>query len=169
MGIKLRRILAGVVTTAAMATLNASPVAAVQADIVKFQVDFSETFSDCGFEAVQTVVGFVTVHDFFDKSGSLKIEIATYSFTETYSNPANETSIRTRDVGPDILTVSTDGSFTQASIGLITNIVVPGEGKLAGVSGKLVASFDAGGNFIGVTFVAGPHDDFLAALCEALA
>ncbi len=72
-------------------------------------------------------------------------------------------------MGPNILTVSKDGSFTVATIGLITNVVVPGQGKVAGESGRIVASFDADGNFIGVVFVAGPDDDFLAAICEVLA
>jgi hypothetical protein len=169
MGRTFRRLAAGMVTVVALATLGASPASAVKPDIFKIPVNFSETFSDCGFDVVHTVVGFVTIHDFFDEIGNLTFEIATFSFTETFSNPANDTSIRTRDVGPDITTVSQDGSFTVATIGLITNIVVPGEGKLAGISGTIVSSFDAEGNFIDVIFVAGPHDDLLPAICDALA
>jgi hypothetical protein len=169
MGSILRRIVAGMVTSAVLATVGASPAAAVRPDIVKFQVDFSETFSDCGFDVVHTTVGFVTVHDYFDQTGTLNVEIANFSFTETFANPENGASIRTRDVGPNILTVSKDGSFTVATIGLITNVIVPGQGKVAGESGTIVASFDADGNFIDVVFVAGPHDDFLAAICEVLA
>ncbi len=160
MGRTFRRLAAGLVSVVALATLGASPASADKPDIFKIPVNFSETFSDCGFDVVHTVVGFVTIHDFFDEIGNLTVEIGTFSFTETFSNPANDTSIRTRDVGPDITTVSQDGSFTVATIG---------EGKLAGVSGTIVSSFDAEGNLIDIIFVAGPHDDLLPAICDALA
>jgi len=165
----MRAILRSTLLAAAASLLLASAATAAQPDIVKFQINFSETFSDCGFDAVHTTIGFVTVHDFFDQTGTLKVEIANFSFTETFANPENGASVRTQDVGPNILTVSKDGSFTVATIGLITNVVVPGQGKVAGESGRIVASFDADGNFIGVVFVAGPDDDFLAAICEVLA
>jgi hypothetical protein len=46
---------------------------------------------------------------------------------------------------------------------------VPGQGRLSGVSGIIVTTLDAKGNEIETVFEGGPHDDFVAAICTALA
>jgi len=153
----------------AVAMLAAAPAEAAQPFIMKIPLDVIDTFSDCGFQVVHHTEGFFTVHVFFDTNGNPRMEIDTFALTESYTNPANGISVSTRDVGPDIITFQQDGSFTVATIGLVSHIVVKGQGETAARVGKIVATFDADGNFIGIAFEAGKHDDLLPAICAALA
>ena len=133
------------------------------------QVDDSMSFNDCGFTIESHVKGFIRVHDFLDEEGNLVREIANFNLKVTYTNPETGETLSSRSVGPDILTVNEDGSATVASIGIIARIVVPGEGLLVAQVGKIVFFFtDPEDEEPDVIFVAGPHEDLLAALCEAL-
>ena len=145
----------------AVAMLAAAPAEAAKPFILKIPVDFTDTFNDCGFTIVQHTEGFVTVHIFFDTNGNPRMEIDTFAFKESFTNPANGISLSTPNVGPDIFTVQQDGSVTLASIGLIGHIVVKGQGEIAAQVGKIVFTFDANGDFTGVAFEAGKHDDLL--------
>ena len=153
----------------AVAMLAAAPAEAAKPFILKVPVDFTDTFNDCGFTIVEHIEGFFTIHVFFDTNGNPRMEIDTFALTESYTNPANGISVSTRDVGPDIITFQQDGSFTVATIGLVSHIVVKGQGETAARVGKIVATFDADGNLTGIAFEAGKHDDLLPAICAALA
>ena len=152
-----------------VALLAAAPVEAAQPFILKVPVDFSDTFGDCGFTIVHHVEGFFTIHVFFDKNGDPRTEIDTFALKESFTNPANGMSFSTPDVGPDIITFHKDGSMTVATIGLVSHVVLKGQGETAARVGKIVATFDAEGNLIGIAFEAGKHDDLLPAICAALA
>jgi hypothetical protein len=149
--------------------LEPAPAGALQPDVSTITVDKLITIPDCGFDVELSTVGFITVHEFFDEQGNLEMDISNFSLTQTFTNPETGESITTRNVGPDITSINQDGSSTVASIGLITNVVVPGQGKLSGVSGIIVTTLDAEGNEIETVFEGGPHDDFVAAICTALA
>jgi len=152
----------------AVAMLAAAPAEAAKPFIMKIPLDVIDTFSDCGFQVVHHTEGFFTVHVFFDTNGNPRMEIDTFALKESYTNPANGISLSTRDVGPDIVTFQQDGSFTRASIGLISHIVVKGQGEIAAQVGKIVFTFDANGDFTGVAFEAGKHGPLLPAICAAL-
>ena len=153
----------------AVAMLAAAPAEAAKPFILKVPVDFTDTFNDCGFTIVEHIEGFFTIHVFFETNGNPRIEIDTFALKETFTNPANGISLSTPNVGPDIITFHKDGSMTVATIGLVSHVVLKGQGEIAARVGKIVATFDADGNFIGIAFEAGKHDDLLPAICAALA
>lgn len=153
----------------AVAMLATAPAEAAKPFILKVPVDVIDTFNDCGFTIVHHVVGFFTIHVFFDKSGDPRTEIDTFALKESFTNPANGMSFSTPDVGPDIITFHKDGSVTVATIGLVSHVVLKGQGEIAAQVGKIVATFDADGNFTGIAFEAGKHDELLPAICAALA
>jgi len=152
----------------AVAMLAVVPTKAATPFILKVPVDFTSTFSDCGFTVVDHNEGSFTVHVFFDKNGDPRIEIDTYSLKESWTNPANGMSFSTTDAGPGITTIHKDGSQTLADIGLVAHVVLKGQGKVAAQVGKIALTFDADGNLIGSAFEAGQHDDLLPAICAAL-
>ena len=152
-----------------MAMLVAAPTQAAKPLILKVPVDFTDTFSDCGFTIVHHVEGSFTVHVFFDKNGDPATEIDTYALKESFTNPANGMSFSTPNVGPDIITFHKDGSVTVASIGLLSHVVLKGQGEIVARVGKIVFTFNAGGNFTGIAFEAGKHDELLPAICAVLA
>jgi hypothetical protein len=152
-----------------VAMLAAAPTEAAKPFIQKVPVDFTDTFSDCGFTIVDHNEGSFTVHVFFDKNGDPKIEIDTLALKESFTNPANGMSFSTTDAGPSIITFHKDGSLTVADIGLVAHVVLKGQGEIAAQVGKIVATFDADGNLTGIAFEAGKHDELLPVICAALA
>jgi hypothetical protein len=161
-----------ILTTAlvlAVALLAAARTEAASPVIFKVPVDFTDTFSDCGFTIIDHNQGSFTVHVFFDKNGDPKIEIDSFALKETFTNPANGMSFTTTDAGPSITTFHKDGSLTVADIGLFSHVVLKGQGVVAAQVGKIVAAFDADGNLVAITFEAGKHDELLTAICAALA
>ena len=167
MNSKKRSILMPVLAFA-VAMLAAAPAEAAKPFILKMPVDFTDTFDDCGFTIVHHVEGFFTIHVFFDKSGNPRTEIDTFALRESFTNPANGMSFSTPNVGPDIISFHEDGSVTVATIGLVSHVVLKGQGEIAARVGKIVATFDADGNLTGIAFEAGKHDDLLPAICAAL-
>jgi len=164
-----KRLILMLVLVVAVVMLAAAPAEAAKPFIVKVPVDFTDTFNDCGFTVVDHNEGSFTIHVFFDKNGDPKIEIDTFALKETFTNPANGMSFSTTDAGPSTTTFHKDGSRTVADIGLVSHIVLKGQGEIAAQVGKIVATFDADGNFTGITFEAGKHDELLPAICAALA
>jgi hypothetical protein len=164
-----RRLILMLVLVVAVVMLAVAPAEAVKPFIMKVPVDFTDTFDDCGFTIVHHVQGSITVHVFFDKNGNPKTEIDTFALTESFTNPDNGMSFSTQSVGPDIISFKNDGSVTVASIGIISHVVLKGQGEIAARVGKIVFTFDASGNFTGTSFEAGKHDELLPAICAALA
>ncbi len=152
----------------ALTMLAISPTTAATPIILKVPVDFTSTFNGCAFPVVDHVEGSVTVHIFFDNNGDPKFEIDSYAFKETWTNPANGMSLSTTDAGPTIVTIHQDGSQTQALLGLVTHVIVKGQGQIAAQVGKIVFTLDANGNLTGTAFVAGKYDDLVPAICAAL-
>jgi hypothetical protein len=164
-----KRFILMLVLVVAVAMLAAAPAEAAKPFILKVPVDFTDTFDDCGFTIVHHFQGSFTIHGFLDKNGNPKTEIDTFAFTESFTNPDNGMSFSTQNVGPDIISFKQDGSFTVATIGLVSHVVLKGQGEIAASVGKIVTTFDASGNFTGIAFEAGKHDELLPAICAALA
>ena len=148
--------------------LAAAPAEAAQPEILKMPADFTDTFDTCGFTVEHHVEGHLTIHIFFDKNGNPRFQVNTFAFTESFTNPVNGMSITTRNVGPDKITFNEDGTVTVATIGLLSHVIVKGQGETAALVGKIVFTFDAEGNLIGTSFEAGKHEDLLPAICAAL-
>ena len=164
-----KRLVLTQILAVTMVMLVAAPTEAAKPMILKVPVDFTDTFSDCGFTIIDHIEGSVTVHVFFDKNGDPAFEIDSFALKETLTNPANGMSFSTPIAGPDIFTFHKDGSVTVASIGLIAHVVFKGQGEIAAQVGKIVVTFDADGNLIGIAFQAGKHDALLPAICAVLA
>jgi len=164
-----KRLILMLVLVVTVAMLAAAPAEAAKPFILKVPVDFTDTFDDCGFTIVHHVQGSFTIHGFVDKNGNPKTEIDTFALKESFTNPDNGMSFSTPDVGPDIISFKSDGSTTVANIGLLSHVVLKGQGEIAAVVGKIMFTFDASGNFTGIAFEAGKHDELLPAICAALA
>ena len=164
-----KRLVLTQILVVTMAMLVAAPTEAATPMILKLPTDFTETFSDCGFTIVHHVEGSITIHVFFDKNGDPAFEIDNFALKESFTNPANGMSISTPNVGAGIITFHKDGSFTLADIGLLSHIVLKGQGEIAAKVGRIVVTFDADGNVTGIAFEAGKHDALLPAICTVLA
>jgi hypothetical protein len=170
-GISMKSPKSSIVTAVlvfAVAMLAVAPAKAATPFILKVPVDFTGTSNDCGFTVVDHNEGSFTVHVFFDKNGDPKIEIDTYALKETWTNPANGMSLSTTDAGPLITTFHKDGTQTQAEIGLVTHVVLKGQGTIAAEVGRIVYTLDAAGEITGTLFEAGKNDDPFPAICAAI-
>lgn len=162
-----RRLLLVVLTILLTLTLFTSAFAA-KPDFITIQVDDTAPIGECdGFTVIEHVEGTIKISTHFDQAGNLAMEISRYSLRHTLSNSVTGASLSSPDVGIDKATLNPDGSGTVAVIGIVTRIVVPGQGRVFAHLGRIV--FDA---ITGeVVFEAGQHDDFadlLPALCSAL-
>ena len=128
----------------------------------------SESHSDnCGsFEITHSIEGQVRIFDFTPTRFQ-----AVYHFVETFTNPANGKSLWTPNVGPDNVTFMEDGSVLVAAIGLISRLVVPGEGVVTQDAGRIVLYYEnIDDQEPDVVFEAGPHDGgTYPAICDYLA
>ena len=162
-----RRLLLSCSTILLTLTL-VTPARAGKPDMITIPVDVTFVTGECdGFSVIEHVQGRIKVSTHFDKNGNFVMEIARYSLRHTYSNSETGASIFSPDVGIDKTVINPDGSGTVAVIGIVSRIVVPGEGLVFTHLGKIVFDINTGE----VVFEAGQHDDFaelLPALCSAL-
>ena len=164
---KYRRLLL-VILIALLTLIPFTTAYAVKPDIITIPVD--DTFeSECdGFTLIERVEGTIKISTHFDHDGNFKMEIVRFSLRHTFTNSETGASLFSPDVGIDKITVNQDGSVTIAVIGIVSRIIVPGEGLVFAHLGRIV--FDA---FTGeAIFQAGPHDDLddvLPLICSALA
>ena len=162
-----RRLLFSVLTVLLTITFFTSALAA-KPDIITIQVDDTFTIGECdGFTVMERVEGRIKVSTHYDQDGNFAMEINRFSLRHTLTNSETGASLFSPDVGIDKLTIHQDGSATLAVIGLVSRIVVPGEGLVFAHLGRIVFDADTGE----VLSVAGPHDDFadlFPLLCAAL-
>lgn len=123
----------------------------------------------CGFPLDLRSDGSFEVTIYFDSSGGLTKLIGTPfggPFTLTLINPATGKSATSQSTGfVGIQTYNPDGSLaSEADTGVTFNFVLPGQGTVFHVSGRIV--FTASGD---VTFAAGPHPVITDAMCAYLA
>ena len=158
-----RRLLIVILITLLTLTLFTSASAA-KPEIITIPVDDTFVAGDCdGFSVIEHVQGTIKVSTHFDQNGNFVMEIARYRLRHTLSNSETGASLFSPDVGIDMQ----DGSGTLAVIGLVSRIVVPGEGVVFARVGRIVFDLNTGE----VVFESGQQDDFanlLPALCSAL-
>jgi len=141
---------------------------AAKPEFLTIQVDDTAPIAECdGFTLIEHVEGTIKISTHFDQDGNLAMEISRFRLRHTFSNSVSGASVTSPDVGIDKLTLNQDGSGTVAVIGIVSRIVVPGEGPVFVHLGTIVFDVNTGE----VVFEAGQHDDFaglLPALCSAL-
>jgi hypothetical protein len=157
-----RRFLLVPFTLLVSLTLFTSAFAA-KPEMFTIAVDDTFVLGDCnGFSVIEHVEGTVKVSTHFDKDGNFTMEIVRFGLRHTYTNSETGASLSSPDVGIDKV-----GSGEVNVIGIVSRIVVPGEGLVFAHLGKIVFEAETGE----VLFVAGPHDDLadlLPALCSGL-
>ena len=128
-----------------------------------------------GFALDVSAQGRIKVRTFLE-DGQVVREVATIALRRTATNPETGESMWTPDVGVDIFRPEEDGSGTLMVMGLVTRLVVPGEGLVFADIGKVTLFFDSPTDTEpDVLFEAGRHDEnengavVDAILCEALA
>ena len=145
-----------------------TPALAAKPEMFTIPVDDTFVIEGCdGFSVIEHVQGKVKFSTHFDKNGNFVMEIARFSLRHTYTNSETGASLFTPDVGIDKTVINEDGSGTTAVIGIVSRIIVPGEGPVFRHLGRIVFDVNTGD----VVFEAGQHDDFaglLPALCSAL-
>jgi hypothetical protein len=148
--------------TAAPSALAAKP------ETVTVPTDFS--FVDdtsCGFPVETHITGFVRFIVFRDENGNVTRQINSFHQQITYTNLDTGKSVTSPSVGPDILYFQEDGSVTVFVLGIVSRIIVPGQGVVNLSVGRVVIAFPAEGEGE-VLFEAGPKDDLFPALCDLL-
>jgi hypothetical protein len=145
-----------------------TPAAASKPDMFTAIVDDTFEAADCGgFTLIESVQGRVKFSGHFDRDGNFVMEIARFSLKHTFTNSVTGASLFSPDVGIDKTVVNPDGSGTVAVVGVVSRIVVPGEGVVFRHLGRLVFDLETDE----VVFEAGQHDDFaelVPLLCSAL-
>jgi hypothetical protein len=162
-----RRLLLVVLTI--LLTLSLFPSAlAAKPEFIVIPVDETAALGDCaGFTVIEHVEGTVKVSIHLDQDGNFVMQVTRFRLRHTFSNSETGASLFSPDVGIDKVSVSQDGSESVAVIGIVSRIVVPGEGLVFAHLGKIVFDINTGE----VLFEAGPHDDLaglLSVLCSAL-
>jgi len=168
----MKRYAVGVLVVGALAFISAA--GAAKPDATRIEVDEINLGAiDCGsYELDEHLTGHIILRDFFT-DGEFVMSVNNFALKHTISNPTTGESLTTPDVGADHLTVAEDGSAIVAVIGIVSRVVVPGEGIVAGEVGKVTLLFtDPADTEPDVVSVAGIHDGFDAidaAFCAALA
>jgi hypothetical protein len=162
-----RRLLLILLVTLLTLTLFTSALAA-KPEFFTVHVDDTYEVGECdGFTIINHEEGKAKFSTHFDQDGNFVMNIGRFSLRHTLSNSVTGKSLFSPDVGIDKFTIHQDGSATLAVIGLITRIVVPGEGLVFARFGRLVINADTGETI----FEAGRWDDFadlIPVLCSAL-
>ena len=145
-----------------------TPALAAKPEMFTLLVDDTFVAGECdGFSVIESVQGRIKFSAHFDNDGNFVMEIARFSLRHTFTNSETGAALSSPDVGIDKTVVNEDGSGTTAVIGIVSQIIVPGEGPVFRHLGRLVIDL----NTDEVVFEAGQHDDFaglLPALCSAL-
>lgn len=105
------------------------------AEPITIPVDSSFELTDCGFPVILHTEGTVQVH----KPGENAVDV--FHLTVTYTNPANGKSLYTPNVGAGVTQMKQDGSTIVRYTGIITRIVLPGQGLVAAGIGQVVITF----------------------------
>jgi hypothetical protein len=162
-----RRILAALGTAALLAT--APTAMAGKPEMHTLPVDEVDTIDCGGFTLEDHVFGTITGRFNEYADGSAR-DISSIRLRHVVTNPQTGESLTSNDVGVDKVAIHPDGSATVRQIGLIARYRIPGQGLIGHESGITVRFFtDPSDEEPGVLFEAGPKDDIVAALCQALA
>lgn len=121
-------------------------------------VDQVQTLSLCQFPVLRHDQGTLIFQDSFDQNGNVLWENAIFSnWRITFTNPANNKSVTSIRAYNERFVLNDNGSFRTMSAGLVAQLIVPGQGIVAGNAGVITAFFDVSGDLVSV-LVAGNHD-----------
>ncbi len=153
-----------------MALLLTAPAFAVPPTFETIPLE--RTFVDseaCGFPVKAEITGKLKIQHHFDQEGDPVFDRITFvQWSLTITNLETGESIRTVGPEPIKVTFNQDGSVTEAHMGLIHHIVVPGEGLVTADVGRIV--FLITEDDFETTFEAGIHEmRFFHTFCEVLA
>jgi hypothetical protein len=151
-------------------TVGTAFAAAPAPEQFRVPVDHIQTLSVCGFPVLRHDEGTLIFQDSFDENGNVVWENAIFSnWRITFTNPANNKSVASTRAYNERFVLDEDGSFRTMSAGLVAELVVPGQGLVAGNVGVITAVFDSSGNLVSV-LAAGEHDGAIAQfICPYLA
>lgn len=121
----------------------------------------------CGFRIERDISGDLIQTTFVDNDGNTKrfLEVAP-GWKITFMNPANGNSVTYPAVFSIHRTFNADGSVDEARVGIAFRVIVPGEGRVAINTGRLLLHISASGE-VTVVQDAGPSDS-IQAVCNAL-
>jgi len=169
----MRHIALVAALSAALSLLVFSGTAsAANPNMQRIEVDeFVPAFLDCGSYSLDYHnFGFVIFRAFV-KDGELVMTLENVALKFTWSNPDTGESLTYPGTGVDHLTIFSDGSATLVHIGILSRIVVPGEGIVAGEIGRVELFFTSPTDMDADITVSGIQkaDAIEDALCAALA
>jgi hypothetical protein len=125
-----------------------------------------------GFDAVGTFYGTITVTVFYDANGQPIRLINEYNTSSVIVNSVSGRRIFGSGHGPDLITLSPDGSQVVESSGILTNFRDEDGHHLIFAAGRVVQTVSSDGD-VDTIFTAGPVDDYLGSrrteVCNALA
>ena len=128
-----------------------------------FPVNSTATFYDCGFPVVQHIEGTARVIVRFDQNGDPVVATVFDNTTISLTNPLNQKTISSKRSFFDRQIYYQDGGVTYISGGLVSHLILPGEGLVAANFGYTRFTLDAEGNVLDI-LVAGEHDGRLRTL-----
>ena len=125
-------------------------------------VDQTRTLLTCGFPIVRHDVGTLIFQDSFDDNGNLIWENAIFTnWNITFTNPANGKTVSSVRAYNERFVQYEDGSFKAMSAGLIAQLVIPEQGRVAANVGVISVIFDASGQPTSIV-IGGEHDGPIA-------
>jgi hypothetical protein len=140
---------------------------AAKPDFFTFQGVFVYEYECDGFNVIHNEDVWAKFSFHTDKNGNLVMIIGRFNIKHTFNNSVTGKSLFSPDVGIDKFVFHPDGSATQAVIGLITHVILPGEGQVFARHGIIIMDLDTGETI----FEAGQWDDWdnlIPTLCSAL-
>jgi len=159
-----RRLLAFLGLSLTIALVSSARPARAEAPLIElFPINSTATFYNCGFPVVQHIEGTARLIVRFDKSGDPTVATVLDNTTITLTNPLNQKTVSGKRAFFGRQEYYQDGGITFVSAGLVSHLILPGEGLIAANMGYTRATFDADGNLLDF-LVAGEHDGRLRTL-----
>ncbi len=126
----------------------------------RFSIDINDTqtLTVCGFPIVRQLVGTLHGQDHIDNNGNLVFESIIFSnWRITFTNPANGKSVSSVGAYNEQFTQYADGTSRLMSAGLVSHLIIPGQGEVIANVGNIIVTFDNAGELISI-LIAGEHD-----------
>jgi hypothetical protein len=157
-----RLALSALAATLAISALVAGPASADGVQHLSYPISLTSTSARaCGFPIIRNETGTLNETIRTTSSGTVIDSIHFVNYRITFTNPANGKSITSVRGFTERDIMSTNGTDTHYEAGLVSHLIIPGQGAVAINAGHLVSVFDANGNLVSVTD-SGPHDGPIA-------
>lgn len=164
----MRRYIA---TCAALVLALGSTATAAAAQPSSETINIDDHFVDtelcADFDVMIDATGHIRFATYFDRHGDPVMEVNNFAVHISYS--ANGKTVNVVDVGVDLVKVLDDGSVTVAVTGNVQLVTAPGEGVVAGETGRLLLAISPTGDVTVISEHGKRAGDPAAAICELLA